>query len=289
MLSQTTRREPEEPDDSWTHQRLGRPDPPESTDLESGRWAPVKIGRRLLRTYREAPNEFSQELFAGLPARYNALAEVLSFGQDLRWRAAMVDRVLGVRPNTVLDVACGPCAVTKRLASRSTSRIISLDLSDHMLQQGRRTIRRASLETRVSLVRARAEQLPFADATFDAVTFTYLLRYVTDPAATIQEIARVVKPGGAISSLEFAIPSRPLWHAAWWGYTRLILPVGGYITGGRAWWDAGRFLGPSISRHYRQYPLEWTREAWQRAGIDHVEIKTMSWGGGVVISGYRRG
>lgn len=284
------RREREDPDDPWLHHRrhasgaANVPPPPDHRLRQ-----PMKIGRRLLRTYREAPNEFSQELFAGLPSRYNTLAEVLSFGQDLRWRAAMVDRVVGVRPTTLLDVACGPCAVSKRLASRTTGRIISLDLSDDMLRQGRRTIDRASLESRVSLVRARAEELPFADATFDALTFTYLLRYVNDPAATLREIARVVKPGGAISSLEFAVPSRSVWRMAWWGYTRLLLPVGGYFTGGRAWWDAGRFLGPSISRHYRQYSLDWTREAWRRAGVDHVEVKTMSLGGGVVISGYRSG
>ena len=249
----------------------------------------MKITRQLLRTYRAAPNDFSQELFAGLPTKYNTLAEVLSLGQDWRWRARMVDRVVGVEPKLVLDVACGPCAVTKRLASRTQARIVSLDLSEEMLRQGERTLQGASLESRVSLVRARAEELPFADATFDAVTFTYLLRYVSEPAATLNEIARVLKPGAAISSLEFAVPSKRMWRVAWWGYTRLVLPVAGYLTGGRAWFDAGRFLGPSITRHYRLYPLEWTRDAWRRAGIEHVEIKTMSLGGGVVISGYRSG
>ena len=248
----------------------------------------MKIGRRIIRTYRESPNEFSQELFADLPARYNTLAEVLSFGQDWRWRSTMVSRVVGVEPKLILDVACGPCAVTKKLASVTSGRIVSLDLSQGMLAQGQRLVKRASLDSRVSLVRGRAEQLPFPDATFDALTFTYLLRYVSDPAETLREIARVVKPGGAISSLEFAVPTRPLWRIAWWLYTRWVLPVGGLVTGGRAWWDAGRFLGPSISRHYRLYSVAWTREAWRQAGIDHVEVKTMSLGGGVVISGYRR-
>jgi demethylmenaquinone methyltransferase/2-methoxy-6-polyprenyl-1,4-benzoquinol methylase len=248
----------------------------------------VKVGRRTIRTYREAPNDFSQKLFTGLGPRYNALAEVLSFGQDLRWRSAMIDRVVGVEPKLILDVACGPCAVTKKLASRTGARIVALDLSEDMLRQGQRVVQRASLQSRVSLVRARGEQLPFPDATFDALTFTYLLRYVTDPADTLRELARVVKPGGAISSLEFAVPERWYWRVAWWFYTRALLPLAGYLTGGRAWWDAGRFLGPSISRHYRMYSVPWTREAWRRAGVDHVEVKTMSLGGGIVISGYRR-
>jgi demethylmenaquinone methyltransferase/2-methoxy-6-polyprenyl-1,4-benzoquinol methylase len=248
----------------------------------------MKIDRRVLRTYRRAPNEFSQELFADLPARYNTLAQVLSFGQDRRWRIAMVERIVGAEPQLILDVACGPCAVTKKLAATTAAHIVSLDLSEAMLDEGRRAIERASLVSRVSLVRGRAEQLPFADATFDALTFTYLLRYVEDPAETLREIARVVKPGGSISSLEFCVPPRPLWRVAWWLYTRALLPLGGFLTGGRAWWDAGRFLGPSISRHYRLYSIEWTRDAWRRAGIDHVEVRRMSLGGGVVISGYRR-
>ncbi|HEY5303076.1 MAG TPA: class I SAM-dependent methyltransferase [Acidimicrobiales bacterium] len=248
----------------------------------------MKLGRHIIRTYRQAPNEFAQELFIGLPKRYNLLAEILSFGQDIRWRSAMIDRVVGSEPRLVLDVACGPCAVTKKLARVVSGRIVSLDLSESMLMEGRRKIQQASLAERVSFVRGRGEELPFADATFDALTFTYLLRYVAEPDETLRELARVVKPGGAISSLEFAVPERRGWRIAWWFYTRAVLPLAGGLTGGRAWFDAGRFLGPSISRHYRLFPLAWMRDAWERAGIDHVEVRKMSLGGGVVISGYRR-
>lgn len=248
----------------------------------------MKIGPHVIRTYRNSPNEFSQELFEDLPERYNIIAELLSFGQDLRWRSAMVDRVAGSRPGLILDVACGPGAVTRRLAKKTTAHIVGLDLSEAMLARGQVDIVHAGIDERVSLVRARGEELPFPDATFDALTFTYLLRYVSDPAETLRELARVVKPGGPVASLEFCVPSQWWWRIAWWNYTRLLLPLGGLILGGRPWFDAGRFLGPSISRHYRHYSLEWTREAWRRAGIDHVEVRTMSLGGGVVISGYRR-
>ena len=248
----------------------------------------MRASHRRPARYRHDPNEFSQELFAPLPQRYNALAYVLSLGQDRRWRSAMVQRVVGVEPRLVLDVACGTGAVLKRLAATTTAHIIGVDLSQAMLEQGQRVVERAALGERVDVVRARAEQLPFADDTFDAATFTYLMRYVEDPAATIREIARVVKPGGAISSLEFAVPPRWWWRVAWWLYTRLLLPLGGYVLGGRAWWSVGRFLGPSITRHYRHYSLDWTREAWRRAGVEHVEVRRMSLGGGVVISGYRR-
>ncbi|MGC2167957.1 MAG: class I SAM-dependent methyltransferase [Acidimicrobiales bacterium] len=236
---------------------------------------------------RRQPNQFAQRLFAPLPQRYDLLAAILSFGQDARWRATMVDTLISSHPHLVADVACGPCAVSKRLAKKTQARIVGLDLSADMLRQGEINVRRADLTDRITLVQGRGEQLPLADASFDALTFTYLLRYVADPQAALIELARVVKPGGRIASLEFAVPENRGWRWCWWLYTRLVLPLAGYLLGGRAWWDVGRFLGPSISAHYKNYPLDWTLTAWRDAGIEHVEYRTMSLGGGVVIWGYR--
>jgi demethylmenaquinone methyltransferase / 2-methoxy-6-polyprenyl-1,4-benzoquinol methylase len=244
-------------------------------------------GPRAVSGYRDAPNEFAQRLFAPMPRNYNRLASILSFGQDPRWRAAVVDHVAPAQPRLVLDVACGPCAVTELVARRCPGHVVGLDLSEGMLRAGQRRVAGAGLAERVSLVLARGEQLPFADATFDALTFTYLLRYVSDPAATLVELARVVKPGGPIASLEFAVPANAAWRALWWLYTRAVLPVGGLVTGGRAWWDVGRFLGPNISSHYASYPVSWTAAAWQRAGIERVTCRPMSLGGGLVVTGYR--
>jgi len=137
----------------------------------------------------------------------------------------------------------------------------------------------------VRLAAGRADQLPFADATFDAVTFSYLLRYVDDPAATIAEMARCLRPGGIMASLEFSVPPQPVWHGAWWCYTRLALPVLGAITGGRAWYQVGRFLGPSISAHYRRYPLDAHVAAWRAAGLTGVGVELMSLGGGLIMWG----
>jgi demethylmenaquinone methyltransferase/2-methoxy-6-polyprenyl-1,4-benzoquinol methylase len=68
-------------------------------------------------------------------------------------------------------------------------------------------------------------------------------------------------------------------------YTRLVLPAAGYATGGREWFEVGRFLGPSISAHWQHYPLSWQAEAWGRAGIVDVGWRLMSVGGGVVMWG----
>jgi demethylmenaquinone methyltransferase/2-methoxy-6-polyprenyl-1,4-benzoquinol methylase len=235
---------------------------------------------------RQDPTRFAQQLFQGLPQRYDLLAEALSFGQNRRWRRAMVDRVVDAGPTTVLDVATGTAGVAVQLARRTDARVTGIDITEAMLRRGLAAVRRERLQRRIALVSGRAEQLPFADATFDALTFTYLLRYVADPAATIAELARVVRPGGAIASLEFHVPPQPLLRGAWWLYTRVGLPVLGALAG-RGWYRVGRFLGPSISAHYDRYSDAWTVEAWQRAGISDIGIRLMSLGGGVVMWGCR--
>ena len=232
-------------------------------------------------------NRFAQQLFTSLPQRYDRLAEVLSMGQNGRWRRAMIDRVVPGSPGMVLDVASGTAGVALQLASRTSADVVGLDLTEGMLARGQRNVAQAGLSTRIQLVAGRAEQLPFPDAAFDALTFTYLLRYVDDPQATLCELARVVKPGGAVASLEFLAPPSRFWRMWWWLYTRVLLPAGGWVTGGREWFTVGRFLGPNISQHYRRYPVSWTADVWRRAGFENVGLRTMSLGGGLVMWGTR--
>jgi demethylmenaquinone methyltransferase/2-methoxy-6-polyprenyl-1,4-benzoquinol methylase len=232
-------------------------------------------------------NRFAQQLFTSLPQRYDRLAEVLSMGQNGRWRRTMIDRVAPSSPGMVLDVASGTAGVALQLASRTSADVVGLDLTEGMLARGQRNVAEAGLSKRIQLVAGRAEQLPFPDAAFDALTFTYLLRYVDDPQATLCELARVVKPGGAVASLEFLAPPSRFWRMWWWLYTRLLLPAGGWVTGGHEWFTVGRFLGPNISEHYRKYPLSWTADAWRRAGFENVGLCTMSLGGGLIMWGTR--
>lgn len=232
-------------------------------------------------------NRFAQQLFTLLPQRYDRLAEVLSMGQNGRWRRAMIDRIVPTSPALVLDVASGTAGVALQLAERTSADVVGVDLTIGMLARGRHNIAAAGQTDRVQLVAGRGEQLPFPDGTFDALTFTYLLRYVEDPLETLRELARVVKPGGAVASLEFFLPPNRFWRVLWWLYTRLILPVAGFFTGGREWFRVGRFLGPNISGHYRRYPLSWTEDAWRLAGFDHVGVRVMSLGGGLVMWGTR--
>jgi demethylmenaquinone methyltransferase / 2-methoxy-6-polyprenyl-1,4-benzoquinol methylase len=239
-------------------------------------------------------NSFAKQLFAPLPARYDRLAEILSFGQNARWRKAMVDRLVeapgaGSADRVVLDVAAGTAGVSLQLAARTGARIVGLDLTEEMLRRGAQNVAAAGASGHVSLVNARAEQLPLPDASVDALTFTYLLRYVSDPQATLAELARVVRPGGTVASLEFYVPPSPFWRFWWRAYTASALPLGGLITGGRQWYEVGRFLGPSIASHYRRYPIDWTVNAWQQAGLRDVGYRVMSLGGGLVMWGTREG
>lgn len=237
---------------------------------------------------RSPPTSFARRLFARLPARYDRLAAVLSLGQDRRWRREMVDHVVAAAPATVLDVATGPAGVALALAARLPARITGLDLSEDMLGEGRRNVTAAGLDDRIALVLGQGERLPFPDATFDALTFTYLLRYVSDPAATLAELARVVRPGGAVASLEFAVPPHRIWRWSWRLYTRIVLPLAGGALGGRPWFDVGRFLGPNIDEHYRRFPVATTVAAWEAAGLTDIGVRRMSLGGGLVMWGHRR-
>jgi demethylmenaquinone methyltransferase/2-methoxy-6-polyprenyl-1,4-benzoquinol methylase len=226
-------------------------------------------------------------LFAGLPRRYDLAGAVLSFGQDPRWRRAMVGEVRARRDQRVLDVATGTGMVAGALVRRYDCRVVGLDQSPEMLAGAQAKLDAdAGLASRIDLIRGEAESLPFADGEFDHLTFTYLLRYVEDPGATLRELARVVKPGGRIASLEFMLPPNVIARDLWRIYTRAAMPVLGRVIS-RDWYVVGRFLGPSITDLYRRLPLDRQLELWRAAGIEDVQARAMSLGGGVVIWGTR--
>jgi demethylmenaquinone methyltransferase / 2-methoxy-6-polyprenyl-1,4-benzoquinol methylase len=228
-------------------------------------------------------------LFAGLDRRYDLLSATLSLGQDPRWRREMIARIDARPGDRVLDVATGTGLVARGLVERYGCTVVGIDQSEDMLSGARRALAsRPDLAARIELRQGEAERLPFEDAEFDHLTFTYLLRYVDDPAATLRELARVVRPGGRIAALEFGLPDPLLWRPLWRLYTRLFLPAAGRAFGAE-WFEVGRFLGPSIEELYARWPLERQAELWREAGIDDVRVRRMSLGGGVVFSGVRDG
>jgi demethylmenaquinone methyltransferase/2-methoxy-6-polyprenyl-1,4-benzoquinol methylase len=224
------------------------------------------------------PSVDARRLFAPLGPSYDRVGAALSFGQDPRWRRFLVSR-LPRDGGHVLDVATGTGLVAAELVQRGF-RVTGVDQSAEMLDRARQRF-----GDRVDLVEASAESLPFANAAFDHLTVTYLLRYVDDPGATLSELARVVRPGGVVASLEFGVPgglARPAWEI----YVRTGLPVAGRLLR-NGWREVGDFLGGSIRSYWRAYPLERQLELWLRAGIDDVAVRRLSLGGGVVMWGRR--
>ena len=220
------------------------------------------------------------QLFQGLPRRYDRAGAVMSFGQDPRWRAAMVDAVDPRPGQRILDVATGTGMVARSLAQRGAI-VTALDQSEAML-----AVARARGLAGVTLVQGEAERLPFADAAFDALTFTYLLRYVDDPQATLSELARVVKPGGRIGMVEFGVPAHPALRQLWRVHTRAGLPLIGRVIS-PAWYEVGRFLGPNIEQFHAAHPD--LPGLWRAAGIAEVHAQPMSFGAGLVMWGVRDG
>lgn len=216
----------------------------------------------------------AQQLFAPLAAGYERWGNILSMGQDARWRRRMIDGLACSRGTKVLDIAAGTGLITRQLQSEGAE-VVSLDQSSRML--------RHAVDRGASGVVATAEALPFPGDSFDTVTFGYLLRYVDDVTGCMSEIARVLRPGGVVGMVEFGRP-RGLWRWLWWGYTRLVLPVAGLVAG-RGWYRVGRFLGPSIDAFADRYPPDRLAAAWEEAGFIEVRVEPMSLGGGLVMWG----
>jgi demethylmenaquinone methyltransferase/2-methoxy-6-polyprenyl-1,4-benzoquinol methylase len=228
----------------------------------------------------------ARKLFAPLGPTYDRYARLLSLGQDPRWRRFLVKRIEAGPRDVVLDVATGTGAVALELVRQKGCAVVGVDPSTEMLDEARRRITLAAATKDVRLMEGRAEELPFEDGAFDALTVTYLLRYVDDPGATLAELARVVRSGGTLASLEFGLPPAPLSRAAWELYTGVGLPVAGLAIG-KGWHEVGGFLRGSIRDFYARLPLDRQLALWREAGVEDIRVRRLSLGGGIVIWGRR--
>ena len=228
-----------------------------------------------------SPPDDARRIFSGIGATYEKAGALLSFGQDARWRAKLISLVRASPQDVVLDVATGTGLVARALREEYGCQVVGLDQSADMLSAA------AARDGHIPLVRARAESLPFADDSFDHVTFSYLLRYVDDPAYVIRELARVIRPGGRIVALDFGVPANVTIRGLWRGYTSIGLPIIGR-TISEQWAGVGAFLRGSIERFGREHQGDLERY-WREAGLNDVETARMSFGAGVVMSGVKDG
>ena len=229
-----------------------------------------------------SPPDDARRIFSGIGATYEKAGALLSFGQDARWRAKLISLVRADPQDVVLDVATGTGLVARALRARYGCEVVGLDRSADMLSAA------AARDGHIPLVRARAESLPFADESFDHVTFTYLLRYVDDPAYVMRELARVVRPGGRIAALDFGVPANPILRALWRAYTTIGLPLIGRAISAR-WASVGAFLRGSIERFDREHEASEIERFWSRAGLSEMRVDRMSFGAGVVMTAVKAG
>ena len=190
------------------------------------------------------PNRFATKLFNGLPRRYDRLGYLLSMGQDRRWRAAIVDKVKARQGDAVLDVATGTAGVALALRAATGAEITGIDLNANMLETARQKLAQRG-ESGIRLVQGRAEDLPFADDSFDDVTFTYLLRYVRTLRRrwpswfSLEARRRSGRHGLLRACVSSVVPAVVVLHA-------LGVTAGGTAHRRTRVDDVGRFLGPNI-------------------------------------------
>lgn len=233
-------------------------------------------------------NHHSRQLFDGIAAQYDWVPGLFSYFQYQRWRGFVVSHLQAGPDATVLDICTGTAGVAMETARTHHCRVVGLDLSPKMLSRARHNLSSKGLTSQVPLVMGRAENLAFADDCFDAISVTFLLRYVEDPELTMREIIRVLKPGGRLVSLEFGVPPNPIARAMWFAHTRGVLPLAGALVS-RGWRNVGGFLGPSISNLYHSYSEDGIRDMWLRLGMADIQLRRLSLGGAVVMWGTKTG
>src|SRR5437773_3651304 len=247
--------------------------------------ATIRAARSVVRKERAMPSsppDDARRIFSGIGATYERAGALLSFGQDARWRARLVDSVRAAPGDVVLDVATGTGLVARAVSERYACEVVGLDPSVDMLSAA------VARNGHIPLVRARAESLPFPDESFDHLTFPYLLRYVGDPAATMRELARVVRPGGSIVALDFGVPTNPILRMLWRVHTSIGLPTIGRAISPQ-WASVGAFLKGSIERFNAAHPQHTLERHWREAGLVDVQVAQMSFGAGVVMTGVKDG
>jgi demethylmenaquinone methyltransferase/2-methoxy-6-polyprenyl-1,4-benzoquinol methylase len=234
--------------------------------------------------------DLPRSVFSPIAGNYDGPATVLSLFQYRRWHRFLLGRLdlpaaEERRRLRVLDMATGTGALALDLARRPDIEVVGADITRPMLARALARIRENGARGHIDLVECSAETPPFADSAFDALVFAYLLRYVSDVSSTLRRLAPLVRPGGVIASLDFAVP-RGIAYRLWRLYTGVVLPAGGQLFSS-AWRRAGSFLGPNIRDFYRRWPEERILRAWRDAGIVDVQSKRLSLGGAIVIWGRR--
>jgi demethylmenaquinone methyltransferase/2-methoxy-6-polyprenyl-1,4-benzoquinol methylase len=223
----------------------------------------------------------ARELFAPIGPTYERYATLLSYGQDPRWRRFLVSRIEAGPGDRVLDVATGTGMVARELVRQKGCSVVGVDQSPEMLLEAR-----ARSNGDIELVEASAETLPFADGEFDALTFTTSCGTWLTPLPRSPGAGACRPLGRDCGSLGSGLPL-VAWRPLWQPHVRAVLPGAGLAIDS-GWREVGAFLGPSIRGYWAAWPLERQLSAWRDAGLEDVEARSLSVGGGIVTWGRKR-
>jgi demethylmenaquinone methyltransferase/2-methoxy-6-polyprenyl-1,4-benzoquinol methylase len=226
--------------------------------------------------------DLPQRVFSPIARDYDTPALVLSLFRYRAWHRFLLSRLNLPAGARVLDMATGTGAIAFDLVQGQVE-VVACDVTRAMLHQAQK--RADGVDIHLDLIECTAELPPLKDGSFDAITFAYLLRYVSDVPGTLEVLGRLLKPGGVMASLDFAVP-HGIWYPPWRLYTGVMLPMGGSLFS-PDWQRVGAFLGRNVRDFYDSWPEGKLLCAWRDAGFSNVQSRHLTLGGAVAIWGAR--
>ncbi|WP_026978808.1 bifunctional demethylmenaquinone methyltransferase/2-methoxy-6-polyprenyl-1,4-benzoquinol methylase UbiE [Flavobacterium tegetincola] len=165
------------------------------------------------------------QMFDTISGNYDGLNRVISFGIDVKWRKKVLKMVADTHPDTILDIATGTGDLALLMTQTNATKIIGLDISAGMLEVGRKKITEKKLDSKIEMVLGDSENIPYDDATFDAITVAFGVRNFETLEKGLAEILRVLKPGGIFVILETSVPEKFPYKQGYKFYSKNILPL----------------------------------------------------------------
>jgi len=169
------------------------------------------------------------QMFDTISGNYDGLNRVISFGIDVKWRKKVLKLVAAKKPERILDIATGTGDLAILMAQTGAREIIGADISEGMMEVGRKKLKEKKLDHRIQLVYGDSENLPFADNQFDAITVAFGIRNFETLEKGLAEILRVLKPGGIFVILETSVPTKFPYKQGYKFYTKYMLPLVGRL------------------------------------------------------------
>lgn len=169
------------------------------------------------------------KMFDTISKEYDGLNRVISFGIDVKWRKKVVAIIAETHPKRILDIATGTGDLAINLAETDAQEVIGLDISDGMLEVGRKKIADKKLDHKIKMTLGDSENLPFEDNSFDAITVAFGVRNFEELEKGLSEILRVLKPRGTFVILETSVPIKTPFKQGYKFYSKYILPTIGKV------------------------------------------------------------